>query len=138
MWYNKCNRNDSPYIVSINIKERRAIMTDSIMDAIKEQSERIELKKLGEQIFELSIIALNNNYILFKSNDDLSSNITDFVAKLNKELSSNLKSSIHPYVFDMTTNALEHKYIKFDDSTVDAAEAISKFIIDLNSKLKEN
>lgn len=113
-------------------------MTDSIMDAIKEQSERIELKKLGEQIFELSIIALNNNYILFKSNDDLSSNITDFVAKLNKELSSNLKSSIHPYVFDMTTNALEHKYIKFDDSTVDAAEAISKFIIDLNSKLKEN
>ena len=43
-------------------------MTDSIMDSIREQSERIELKKLGEQIFELSIIALNNNYILFKSN----------------------------------------------------------------------
>ena len=108
------------------------------MDSIREQSERIELKKLGEQIFELSIIALNNNYILFKSNEELASNITEFIVKLNEELSSNQRSSIHPYVFDMTINSLEHKYIKYNGSTVDAAAAIATFIIDLNSKLKEN
>ena len=113
-------------------------MTDSIMDSIREQSERIELKKLGKQIFELTIVALNNKYILFESNDELASNITDFVVKLNEELSSNLRSSIHPYIFDVTVNSIEHNYIKYNGSTADASAAIAKFVINLNSKLKEN
>lgn len=109
-------------------------MTEQIWDSIKEQSRELSLKKLTEQVIEITKTAMDHNYIAASDNDELTEVVIGFIEQLNKKLVDTLQGSINSQVYDITIHALENKLIK-NAKNSEAVTEIANFVIKLDDEL---
>lgn len=112
-------------------------MSDSYQGAARFINSSNNIKRLDEQLMDISKAAISKRIIHVNLNDEkeYAKNITTFLSVLHSEFPSN--SNLNRYVYELTLLAIDNERIANGKTQEDSARKVASFIKTLTSELSD-